>query len=382
MSRFSFLFLSISTLFLSACFNHGEQQVLDANEVEFHDFEIKYAKGFSVQKTNESLLILIHDPSTGETLDTLNIRGTDSKKVRFYSRIIAQSTTHFAFLQKINKIETLVGLCGMQYLDEQQKSLLTNTQEICNAQGIDIERILALAPDLVFLYPFGDQDKIKLNRFGVQTVYLTEYLENSPLARAEWLKFFALVTGQNPNETGFEEIEEKYLSLVQEPLPSNKSSLSAEAISQWQNEPSSVKIPKPNSVAFNLPFGDVWDMPSGNSISAKLVQDAGLNYFLKDEKQPGNLLFKLEEAYSLVAIRDYWIIIAARPENYSLKDLLAENRVYSTFASTYFKRVIFCNTQTSPYFSEGPIEPHIMLSDLVNCIQGVDLGNKYFKILR
>ncbi len=367
---------------ISSCFNTNEQQEKDFEETPFAPFEIKYAKGFSIEQTQEKTLVFLHDTSTGETIDTLNISGKTAGHTKYFSRIIVQSTTHFAFLRKINALKKLVGLCGIEYLNEAQKAALVNCDEICHAQGLDIEKVVTSNPDMVFLYPFGDQDKIKLNRLGIETVFLTEYLESTPLARAEWLKFYALISGQNPNQTGFEFIEQEYLSLVQQKRPTTYSNLSDEQIESWKTDQLKFNLPRPNTVAFNLPFGDTWDMPTGNSISGNLVRDAGLSYFLSQEKQQGNLLFKLEEAYNHLSNTDYWVIIAARPAHFSMKDLLAENRMYTSFPSVHLQHVFFCNTETTPYFSEAPTEPHLLLKDLVACLNGDDSGNKYFRILR
>jgi iron complex transport system substrate-binding protein len=355
-----FLFLIFFSLVTSSCFNKGEQPEKPILETDFQEFEIKYAKGFSIYEQGNQRFLLIHNPESGATIDTLEITASENSKHRYFNRVIAQSTTHFAFLNKINGLEKLVGLCGLQYLSAEQKSILLKTAEICNAQGLDIEKIVNHNPDLVFLYPFGDKDKTTLKKLGIQTVYLTEYLEESPLARAEWMKFFALISGQNPNKTEFDLVEKTYLSLIKE-------------MQQF-----------PKSVGFNLPYGDSWDMPSKNSISAQLVRDAGLNYYLPSEKSStsGNLSFSLEHAYNRLSGMHYWVIIAARPKNFSLNDLLAENRIFDRFPSVQLGQVIFCNTETSPYFSEGPIEPHILLQDLLNCINGTDEGNKYFKLLR
>lgn len=376
------LLASLALFLCTACFNHETHADESLSENEFRDFEIKYASGFSLHVSEESRFLIIHDPETGINLDTLNLKGSTHNMTRYFKRIIAQSTTHFAFLNQIQVLDNLIGLCGIQYLSEDQKMTMLNTTEVCNAQGLDIEKIVSLSPDLVFVYPFGDKDKSKLNQLGLRTVYLTEYMEKSPLARAEWLKFFALISGQNPNETGFEAIEQEYLSLIQEPRTTKNLTVNNEVLLEWTDFKSNFNLPRPNTVAFNLPFGDVWDMPDGNSISATLVRDAGLDYFLKNEKESGNLIFKLEEAYAHLSRAHYWVIIAARPANFSMTDLLTENRVYKNFASVQLKTVIFCNTETTPYFSQGPIEPHILLRDLVNCIAGRDNNNKYFKLLR
>ena len=367
MFRNSRLFL-ILFLGLFSCISRPEIQETEIAETEFIEFEIKYSQGFSVHIEGSKKLVYIHEPSTGNIIDTLDISSSTAQNSNFFSRIVAQSTTHFAFMRAIGGLNALHGLCGIQYLTQEQQENLVETHEICNAQGLDLEKIVAINPDLVFLYPFGDQDKIRLNRLGIRNIYLTEYLEKSALARAEWLKFFALILGKSPQETLFNEIESAYLELL------NQSEASQLAISE--------KKESTNKVVFNLPFGDSWDMPSGNSITAKLVQDAGFDYKFIHDKSAGNLTFKLEEAYQHLLETDYWVIIAARPKNFNINDLISENKIYGQIPAVIDRKVCFCNTEVTPYFSDGPIEPHRLLQDLIACKSGKDEGNKYFKILR
>lgn len=382
MNLSSGFFILIFSCILPSCFQDTEYAEDKADQYAFKSVSIKYAKGFSVKHNNHETLLFIHDPNSGETLDTLNISGNEVGKIRTFKRIIAQSTTHFAFYQKNQVLNRLVGLCGIQYLSDGQQKMLEKTTEVCSANGLELEKIATLHPDLVFLYPFGDQDKINFRKLGIKTVFITEYLENSPLARAEWLKFFALISGQNPNETCFEEIEKAYLK-----NSAGQSKVAYSNTDRYKNQPVSKNQDAkysviPNSVLFNLPFGDTWDMPPGNSISSRLVEDAGLIYFFRTEKKNGNLLYKLEEAYNYLMQADYWVIIAARNAGFSRNDLLTENRIYENFPAVKRKHVFFCNSQTTPYFSLAPVEPEILLADLVNCVKGNDSGNKYFKILR
>jgi iron complex transport system substrate-binding protein len=116
---------------------------------------------------------------------------------------------------------------------------------------------------------------------GIQTLLITEYLEQTPLARAEWLKFFGVMTGNKMAEAVFNEIETSYLKQVQ------KQSI--------------------GSVALNLPFGDQWNMPSGKSITAQLLKDAGLDYLFSNKQLDGNVVLSMEEGYDALSKADYWV---------------------------------------------------------------------------
>lgn len=354
------LYFLLLLLGLHACTNERvENQKLESNKVAYQPFIINHAQGFSIQQKGNVLLLLIHDLSKQRVVDSLLLAADINKGISVFERCVAQSTTYLAYYQLIEAQKQLIGLCGMSYLSQATSAQFEQLQEICNGQGIDYEKIVQLEPDLVFLYPFGDKDQAKIRRLGITTLFLTEYLETTPLGRAEWLKLFALLAGKNPNETAFEQIEKAYLA--------------TRFINKTQK-----KLP---SVVFNLPFGETWDMPAYQSISAELVRDAGLNYTPKNTSKRGNLLFKKEEVYALLETSEYWLIIADRKVDFNLSDLITESRIYSTFPSVQNKRVIFCNTATAPYFSEGPIEPHVLLGDLQNCIAGKSGKQKYFNLL-
>lgn len=345
---------------LHSCTNeHLENHKHELNTRDYQPFDINHAQGFSIQQKGNVLLLLIHDVSTQRVIDSLLLAADINKGITIFERCVAQSTTYLAYYQLIEAQKQLIGLCGVSYVSQAKTAQYDELQEICNAQGINHEKIVKLQPDLVFLYPFGDKDQAQIRRLGITTLFLTEYLETTPLARAEWLKLFALLAGKNPNETAFEPIEKAYLA-------------------KRFNNKTQKKLP---SVVFNLPYGDTWDMPAHHSISAQFVRDAGLDYTPKKISTRGNLLFKKEEVYALLETSEYWLIIAERQANFSLSDLISENRIYRTFPSVQNKRVIFCNTAIAPYFSEGPIEPHVLLGDLQNCIAGKSDKQKYFNLL-
>jgi iron complex transport system substrate-binding protein len=115
----------------------------------------------------------------------------------------------------------------------------------------------------------------------------------------------------------------------------------------------------------NLPFQDEWFMPSEKSVGVQLIEDAGINYFYSKEKGTENKLHSKEEVWNDGVSADYWVILASRPAGYKMADLLNEEAVYKTFKSVKENQVIFCNTSESDYFSQGVIEPNLILKDLL-----------------
>lgn len=337
--------LCLILLLLFACIRHGKNTVSKANENHpFPKIKLKHAKGFEIQYRGDSaVVILTKDPNTNKIFDSIYIAKNQNNSFPWpLKKVGIQSTTYFSFLHFLGKVDQIVAVCGKQFFSEnQQKMLNDSTIEICNGTNFEFEKLANLQPNVMFLYPFESKGVEKFNKLGINTLFVSEYLEKTPLARAEWLKFFGFLTNSSKASGLYNQIEKSYNTL---------------------------KKPHTDAtVAFNLPFKDKWNMPSGNALTATLVKDAGFDYLLSEVHSLGNQTLSLEKAYTVLAKADFWIIVTNRPKNYSLKDLMAENPIYATFPSVKKKNVIVCNVATNAYFSRGILEPQIMLKDLLFC---------------
>jgi len=349
----------ILAFFLNSCINHSSNQVSNSANLENSIPEINYAKGFRFEQTDSTLLLKISYPSTQEVADSIWIIHPNAElNCGVLSRTAIQSTTHFAFFDRLEEVKKLIGLCGKNYLSQDQQTRASHLEDICSGSGFNLERIASLQPDLLMLYPFEQKDIERFHRLGIKTLFITEYLESTPLGRAEWLKLFGVLTNSDKAISIFEELEKSYLELK-------------------QNQTT-------GTVAFNVPHGDNWNMPSGNSITANLLKDAGLEYVYVNRKEEGNVILSMEEAYSVLSKSEYWVIITEREPGFSIEKLIAENKIYATFPSVRNGKVIFCNTAENDYFSKGVIEPHVMLKDLLMCLGKVEKNEKqtYFQVLK
>lgn len=354
--RYIWIGLIFSGLLLQGCIQHTEHEFTSSVSEELEIPEIRHAKGFEFVQTDSTVLLRVCYPSTGEVADSILISHATQGLKRF-ERSAIQSTTHFAYFDRLNNVDRLIGLCGKRYLSTAQSKSAEHLTEICSETGFNLEKIAELNPDFLLVYPFEQKDLARFHRLGIQTLLITEYLELTPLARAEWLKFFGVMTGNKEATAVFEEIEIAYLNQVQ------KHSI--------------------GTVALNLPFGDQWNMPSGKSITAQLLKDAGLDYLFSNKQIDGNVVLSMEEGYDALSKADYWVIITERPPGFSLQDLLEENKIYATFPAVRNRKAIFCNTTENEYFSKGVIEPHLMLRDLLICLGlSKEKSSGYFRKLK
>ena len=366
-----------------SCINHQEKSedvnsnfwpTLNVDELDEQNLSLKtkYAKGFQIKQVlNEGIMI-----------ETFSIEGNESWNDHMFlpqsksdfsakfktlaypiNKVACQSSTYLAFLSEMGKGDRVVGLCGMQYVQNEwlkQELENNNTQEICLGESTQVETILNIDPDLYLVYPFEADEIDHLEEKGVKTLMIAEYLEQHPLARLEWIKVFGVLFDEIDYALNyFKTVEESYNANVRDEIEGD------------------------NRFFMNLPYGDSWHAPASASLIVNMCRDAGLAYYFNDDGGTENVPHSKEEMWELGTEIPYWIIIATRPAGFSLADLKAEEEVYSTFKSVKEGKVIFCNTAISDYFTFGLVEPNVMLQEIKDAIDGKeDHDPKYFKVLK
>jgi iron complex transport system substrate-binding protein len=344
----------LATVLISAsCVEHRSDENFAETTFSADSIEIKYAEGFEVEYDTAFTKIIIHSlPGNDPFRDSIYLlhgAGRAPEGSKFISdsidKICCQSSTHLAYLNRLNALEKVTGLCGMNYVvDKEMQELLkkNDAQEFCTGERMETEAVLKLSPDILFTYPFGSSLEAGFDKKGIRTLFVAEYLEESQLARLEWIKLFGLLLGKADEATAyFDQVESEYLSQRLEPTDASPTFI------------------------MNLPFGDSWFMPSSKSVGVELIEDAGLNYFYSNDEGTQNATRSIEEVWSAGTKSDYWVIIAERPADFSLNSLVAENPVYREFKSVKNGGVFFCNTTQVDYFAKAVVEPHIVLKDFL-----------------
>ena len=330
-----------------------------------YQLEVENAKGFSIKYHKDYTQLSVHSlsekyPFADSIIIPHTVLKIDQKKlVQPLNRIACQSSTYLAFLDQLHSLDLVCGLSEMKYMpkdDIYKKMNIQDVLELSNNGSINIEKLVNANPDLFLMYPFEWQSD-KYRSIGLPTLLIAEYLESTPLARLEWIKFFGVILNQSKQaDSIYNTIRENYNNLVT-PVDSSE------------------------TVLFNLPFKDSWNLPSEHSLTANLARDAGLYYSIKSNGLD-NVLMSNEKAWEIGVEAKNWIIIAGRPKDFSLSDLLEEAPVYADFMSVKNRRVFFCNTAHSGYFTSGVVEPQILLKDLLYLTGKIEHHDpKYFKLL-
>ncbi len=333
------------------------------NEWKKHVLNPKYSKGFTILENQKDIKITCRNPAdTTKIYSEIVIR----KKSKFNYRFCITSTTHAFLFDALNRDANVIGCSGQKYI--QDSSLIrtyrkNNTEEIGSDDQLNREKIIMLKPDFLMVYPYDGCDYSAFEKSNLNLFYNSDYLENHPLARTEWIKAVALLC--NEIELGlsvFNKIENKYLALVK---------------SAHQNEKLTTK--KAN-VLLGKPINNIWYVPAANSYSVKFIVDAG-GKSVFDEIGGNNVKsLSVEKVFMKNESVNFWIFIDAGILPFSYQSLSTENPIYKSMRPYKEKKIYACNSMQVDYFGKGIIEPHVILQDLINILQQNNIENNvYFK---
>lgn len=320
----------------------------------------QYARGFNVTYTNDGYCLLdIRDPQKeegGETfhfaLKPKSIKVSDIPQGYTVIETPVKSTICMTSLQlsnfiKLDELDAVVGITSTRHLfnQEMQKRLDEGKTHKIGIEGnFDNEIIMGINPDVILISPFKRGGYDALTEVGIPLITHLGYKEMTPLGQAEWIKFIGLLIGEEEKANKvFSEIESRYMELTK-------------LTSQVKKRP----------VVFSGELrGGNWYAVGGKSFLAQLFKDAGADYFLKDDVRSGGISLDFETVYSQAAYADYWRIVNSYKGDFSYNTLQAEDIRYADFQAFKKKQVIYCNMSEKPFYESMPVEPEIVLADLI-----------------
>ncbi|MDX2305132.1 MAG: ABC transporter substrate-binding protein [Microscillaceae bacterium] len=370
-----YLWLAFAYLLLHACQpNSSNDTPSDAKNQHSAPVKFKYAQGLSVQYFEQYKLVHLFR-TTREAQDTLSFvllkRGAQAPKNYSADQIIEipirglipLSTTFLEPLDRLGLSDHILGVENKAYITHEkilQKVNAGQIPEISTGEQLDQEKILSLNPDLMMTSGFSSAKSTEtFKKLGLKTIPNLDWQENTPLGRAEWLKFIALLFDREAQANAiFEEIEKKYLQIAQ--------------LSQ--------KTDKKPLVLIEIPFKDTWYVPGGNSYMAHLIKDAGAMYSWSQDESTGAIPLNLEAVYPTGLKADYWINTGNCQKK---EDILAIDSRLGDFNSFKNDRIYNNNRRVNAqggndYWNSGVLNPHLVLSDLVKIFHPELLPNYEF----
>lgn len=367
----------------SFCLSCGNKKSSDANTpssllADTVQVQIKYAKGLSISYYNNYRLVEISDPEgKNETVYhyALVPKGQSKSGIpKEYTvvetpvqKVICMTTLQLSNFIKLDALDKVVGMPSTHYLfnkEMNQRIEEGKTSRIGIEGNFDNELVLALAPDLILVSPFKRGGYETIKDLDIPLVRFLGYKETTPLGQAEWIKFTAMLLGmEDKANMMFDAIEKRYNELT---------ALTASM------------TPKPIVLSGEMRSGN-WYVVGGKSYLAQQFRDAGAEYFLKDNDETGGINMDFESVYSQGANADFWRLLVSHTGDYSYSALKQSDTRYADFKAFKDKKVVYCNLRQKPFYENTPVEPEVVLADLIKAFYPdllPDYQPVYYEILK
>lgn len=348
-------------MLLIVVFSCKKQGVKVAKNIETES-TIKYAKGFDIIKENGSKKLIIKAAyqnfkgvSKYEILTKKNTASIASKNEIIKTpiqKIILTSTTHIPMVELLNEETSIIGFPHSKYISsEKTRALIAGKKitEIGKESSLNTEIILNLQPELVVGYSVFSADKslTTIKKAGIKVIYNGDWLEETPLGRAEWIKFFGILFDKEKQaDSIFKVIEKNYLEAKKIALKTTK---------------------KPSVLSGAIINKDSWNLPAGNSFVAQFFKDGNLTYLWKNSKGKGSLSLSFESVFDKAKNADFWIA----PGSFSSKkQLLKSNKIYAAFNAFKNNKIYTPTTKKGKtggiiYYELAPTRPDLVLKDII-----------------
>ncbi len=334
-----------------------------------------YAQGFEVSYHKDYKLIKVFNPFVDQS-DTLRYllvpRGKtppdgypNAQIIRTpVQNIVVTGTMHVALAEMLNATEVIAGIAGAKYVYNSKIREKLEAGEIVsfNLASLNKEKIIAMNPDLIMISAgkvsaFNDYQL--LMRLGIPVFVNADWLETTPLGRAEWVKVMAaLLNKEALANKKFKAVAANYNRLKE--------------LVEKKVEPGEKPV-----VINNLPYKGAWFVSGGSSFTAQYLKDAGADYPWYKNDEAGGHKLDFEAVYYAGLEADVWINPGAAE---SVSDILAKDSRFSDFKSIQTGRVYNNNKRMNPnggndFWETGVVRPDLVLHDLINIFHPALLEN-------
>lgn len=343
-------------LFLITIFLQCKKEKSDSSSPKKSQSTVKYAKGFDIVTEDgkkKLLLKKVFQNSTTEFSYLLsNVTNLANNEIKVpVKRIVVTSTTHIPMLELLSAENTLVGFPHSKYISSTKtRNRIKNGEvvELGLEQDMNTERLLDLQPELVVGFSLHANNKLYENvkKTGFPVIFNGDWLEETPLGRAEWIKFFGALYGKEKvADSIFNAIEMEYLK--------------AKDIAQ--------KAANSPSILSGSMFRDVWNVPAGESFIATFFKDANLNYLWKDTSGTGSLQLNLENVLEKGKTADYWLNCGLFESKEQLISANVHYKEFNAFANDNVYTIAHKKGETGGliYFEQSPVRPDLVLKDII-----------------
>ena len=355
-------FALLNLLFLIGCKTNNENannKILGvANSVKYaKGLELYHYQGFTVMKVTKpwpeatTSFTYILKEKDGIVPDSLKQFPVISIPIQ---SIVVTSTTHIPALEMLDVQNTLIGFPSTNFISSTKTRKRIDAGEIREVgvnESLNTEILIDMKPDAIVTFGINNNNSTidNLKKSGLNVLINGDWTEQSPLGKAEWIKFFGALYDLNTKaNTLFNSIESNYNSAL--------------ALAK--------KTTVKPTVLSGAMYQDQWYVPQGESWASLFLKDAKANYLWKDSKGFGSLNLPFEKVFEKGQNAEFWI---APGDFSSLKQMSDSNTHYAEFASFKNKKVYSYAVNKGPkggivYFELASTRPDLVLKDLIKII--------------
>jgi iron complex transport system substrate-binding protein len=283
-------------------------------------------------------------------------------------RSIIFTTVHCSLLMMLHQEQRIAGVADLKYIklpyihDQVAKGRMMDCGD---GMSPVVEKIIDGQPDAILLSPFENSGGYgRLEDIDIPIVECAEYMEPTPLARAEWMRFYGMLFGcEHEADSLFAVVDSSYQALK----------------AMVQNKPGNP------TVLLDKVTGSVWYVPGGKSTIGQMIADAGGRYPWAADEHSGSVSLPFETVLERAGDADVWLFRFSSDHLLSYGELLGEHRGYSQLRPFKERRAYGCNVELSPFYEESPFRPDWLLMDFIRILHP-DIPNlpplRYYEKLR
>lgn len=265
-------------------------------------------------------------------------------------RAVLTSSVHMALLFDLHAEHSMVGVTDTAYVvSNRVRDYWASHKEVINmgsSMSPDVERIKAARAEVLLVSPFENADFGALGHSGIPLIECADYMETSPLGRAEWMRFYGRLFGQaERSDSLFESVEKNYLAIK-------------ERVQKIGG--------KRPSVVCDLRVGGLWYQPGGNSTMGRFIKDAGGDYLWAERKESGSIPMNVESVLVRAKNADIWLVKYGQSVDMTYSQMKNDSPLYTQLQAWKNRQVWACNTMKKAFYEEVPFHPDLLLKNLEN----------------
>ena len=367
MKNLILILLSIACLCIS-CTNSKSKS--EENKQEF-----KYMQGITVFHADKYTEVKVKNPwIEGEILHTYILVHRDSclpenlpngTLVRVpLKNVLVYSGVHAEVIDELGHISSVQAVCDAPFFKNPKivDGLKNGSVIDCGSTMAPVaEKIISKSPEAIILSPFQNAGYGILENIGTPIIEMADYMETTPLGRAEWIKFIGMLfCSEEKADSIFDSVATEYETLKS--FVANKAESRPKVISEYV-------------------MSGVWYVPGGKSYKAILYKDAGAMYPWSDDNSNGSLALDFPQVFNKANDADFWLVSTIGTD-FTKKTFLNSYSHNNQFEAFKEGNIYSANTATSRLFEETPFHPNLLLKEYMKIFHPEllpDYNLKYYK---